>query len=163
MIYKLTIALALAAVTSAALFKEDPEHQKYLWESFKRDFTKRYETMDEEMHRFKVFIQNLRDSDARNAEELAAGGNAVHGITRFSDLSQAEFEARYLTANPKDKTENRTYDTTVRTVNAAAGLVDWTGKYTTPVKDQVSFFSFVVVSLPDFFLLQGLLWKLLGF
>jgi cathepsin F len=155
MIYKLTLALALAAITSAKLFKEDPEHQKFLWESFKRDFAKRYETMDEEMHRFKVFVQNLRDADSRNTEELAAGGNAVHGITRFSDLSQAEFEARYLTANPKDKTENRTYDTTVRTVNTAAGLVDWTGTYTTPVKDQVSF-PFFLFSFPDWsFCFQG--------
>ena len=42
-------------------------------------------------------------ADRRNALELANGGSAVHGITNFSDLSQAEFESHYLTADEKMK------------------------------------------------------------
>jgi C1A family cysteine protease len=92
--------------------------------------------MDEESHRFKAFISNLKEMDQRNKEELAAGGNAVHGITKFTDLTQAEFEARLLTSDPSMKSADREYDATERVVDTTAGLVDWSGKYTTPVKDQ---------------------------
>ena len=92
--------------------------------------------MDEETTRFQAFIANLKLMDQRNKEELAAGGNAVHGITRFSDLTQAEFESRYLTADPKMKSSERIVDSSVGTVDMTASLVDWSGKLTTPVKDQ---------------------------
>ena len=35
--------------------------------------------------------------DERNVAEKKAGGSAIHGITKFSDLSQEEFAGRYLT------------------------------------------------------------------
>jgi C1A family cysteine protease len=75
-------------------------------------------------------------ADERNAAERKSNGNAVYGITKFSDLSQAEFESRYLTADPSAKVGSAVVDNTVRNVDATAGLVDWSGKYTTPVKDQ---------------------------
>jgi hypothetical protein len=140
MIYRLVVALSLAATASAALYKEDPTHLKFLWESFKNEFGKQYNTMDEETGRFQHFVQNLKNADQRNAQELSVGGNAVHGITRFSDLSQAEFESQFLTADPSMRTNNIELDTTVGTVDTTASLVDWTGKLTTPVKDQVSLF-----------------------
>jgi len=136
MIYQLAVAVALATTASAALYKEDPTHMKFLWESFKREFNREYASMDEETHRFQTFVANLKAADQRNAEELAAQGSATHGITKFSDLSQAEFEARFLTADPTKKTENTVVDSTERTVDTTASLVDWSGKYTTPVKDQ---------------------------
>jgi hypothetical protein len=139
MIYRLVVALSLAATASAALYKEDPTHLKFLWESFKNEFGKQYSTMDEETFRFQHFVQNLKNADQRTAQELSAGGSAVHGITRFSDLSQAEFESRFLTADPSMASKDIQLDSTVGTVDTTAGLVDWTGKYTTPVKDQVSF------------------------
>lgn len=136
MIYQLVVAVAVAAVASANLYKEDPTHLKQMWESFKQDFHREYSTMDEENNRFQNFVQNLKNVDARNREESAAQGNAVHGITKFSDLSQAEFESRFLTSDPTYQTADRVFDTTERVVDTTAGLVDWTGKYTTPVKDQ---------------------------
>jgi len=138
MIYQLAVALSLASFASASLYTEDPTHLKYLWESFKREYSREYATMDEENNRFRIFVDNMRSADARNNAERGSKGNAVHGITKFSDLSQAEFESRYLTADPSEKsTEGRTMDTTARTVNAAAGLVDWSAQgATTPVKDQ---------------------------
>jgi len=136
MIYKLVVALSVAAVASANMFKEDPTHLKQMWENFKRDYSREYATMDEENNRFQMFIQNLKSIDARNKEERTAGGNAVHGVTRFSDLSQAEFESHYLTSDPKMATGGATLDTTQGSVDMTAGLVDWTGKYTTAVKDQ---------------------------
>jgi C1A family cysteine protease len=93
--------------------------------------------MEEETHRFAMFIENLKMADHRNDQEAKNGGSAVHGITRFSDMSQAEFEAQYLTLDPSTNSNVvREYVTIERPVDTTAGLVDWTGKYTTPVKDQ---------------------------
>lgn len=35
-------------------------------------------------------------ADKRNAAESTSGGTAIHGVTKFSDLSQNEFEQTYL-------------------------------------------------------------------
>lgn len=137
MIYSVVTALALAATASATLYTTDSTHQKYMWDSFKREHNKNYATMEEETQRFAFFIENMRTADLRNLKEKKNGGTAIHGITRFSDLSQAEFESRYLTADvsKKEKTDNGM--TGFKPAKADAGLVDWTGTYTTPVKDQV--------------------------
>jgi len=134
MIYQLVVAIAVASVASANLYKEDPTHLKQMWDNFKREWNRQYSTMDEESTRFQNFVQNLKNADARNKQESGAG--AVHGITKFSDLSQAEFESRFLTADASEKTSERTFDTTERVLDTTAGLVDWSGKLTTPVKDQ---------------------------
>ena len=63
-----------------------------MFESFKNEYHKQYATMDEEVSRFNTFVANLAVIDSRNVAEAAAGGEAVHGITKFSDLSQQEFE-----------------------------------------------------------------------
>lgn len=136
MIYSLGVVALIAASASAAMYKEDPSHLKQMWESFKSEFRRSYATMDEETSRFQNFVANLKMIDQRNKEEIAAGGNAVHGITRFSDLTQSEFEAHYLTADPKMKTTERVYDNSLGEADMTAALVDWSGKYTTAVKDQ---------------------------
>jgi len=136
MIYKVTVALALAAAASAKLYSDDATHQKYLWEEFKREHSRSYASMDEENHRFSVFIENLKMADYRNQQELKHGGSEVHGITRFSDMSQVEFESHFLTADVKMKTSTAQVDNTPREVKSGLGLVDWSGKLTTPVKDQ---------------------------
>jgi C1A family cysteine protease len=107
-----------------------------MWDSFKREYNKKYGTMEEEMSRFSHFITNLKIADHRNLQEKLAGGSAVHGITKFSDMSQEEFQARYLRAEPGMKTADRVVANISEPPKADLGLVDWTGKYTTPVKDQ---------------------------
>jgi C1A family cysteine protease len=137
MIYQIAVLSAvLAATASATLYRDDASQQKFMWESFKREYNKNYSSMDEENHRFNTFLNNLKVADERNAAERAAGGSAVHGITHFSDLSQAEFESRYLLSDPKMKLGEAKLDATERTVDTLASLVDWTGKLTTPVKNQ---------------------------
>jgi len=135
MIYQTAVALALVGATSAALYTENPTHQKYMWESFKNEHGRSYETMEEETLRFGHFLENLKMVDLRNAAEMKNGGSAIHGITRFSDLSQAEFESRYLTADVSMKSANAE-TVTLEAPDATTGLVDWSGKLTTPVKDQ---------------------------
>ncbi len=136
MIYSVAIALAVAATASARLFPENPSFQKEMWESFKREHHKNYATMEEENHRFQVFLENLKMADLRNEQEVKEGGAAIHGITIFSDMSQAEFESTMLTADISLRSGSAVKDTTDRQVKVGAALVDWTGVYTTPVKDQ---------------------------
>jgi C1A family cysteine protease len=77
----------------------------------------------------------LKIADQRNQEELEHGGSAVHGITFLSDLSEDEFKAKFLTSDVSLKSKTPEFAPT-STKNVSAALVDWTGVYTTPVKDQ---------------------------
>lgn len=137
MISQLIVAVAIVGTVSAKLYNEDATFQKYMWENFKREHSKSYDSMDEENKRFRVFLENLQMADLRNSRELKNGGTEVHGITKFSDMSQVEFETNFLTADPKMKTSSAPVDQTVRAPpKADLGLVDWSGELTTPVKDQ---------------------------
>ena len=136
MIYQVVVALAVLAASSATLYSADHSHHKYMWEGFKNEYNKNYQTMEEESTRFNLFIENLKMADLRNQAELKNKGNAVHGITKFSDMSQAEFESKMLTSDASLKSKSTVAVEIATPVDASAGLVDWTGKYTTPVKDQ---------------------------
>ncbi len=132
---------SVAATAFAGIYRDDPSQQKALWESFKLNFKKSYGTMDEETRRFGHFLENLKAADRRNVLEKQNGGSAVHGITSLCDLSQAEFESGFLSAvdnNKKMATKDKVHPASASSVDINAGLVDWTGIYTTPVKDQVS-------------------------
>ncbi|KAL2939274.1 Cysteine protease RD19A [Bienertia sinuspersici] len=59
---------------------------------FKKRFSKSYATQDEHDYRFQVFKANMRL--AKRHQELDS--NAVHGVTRFSDLTPSEFENNFL-------------------------------------------------------------------
>jgi len=133
------VALSIAAAASAGtatLYSSDPVVQKTLWDNFKVQFGKKYESMESEQRKFYLFVENLKVADQRNAAEKKAGGSAVHGITKFSDLSQAEFEAGMLTADISLKSKTAPVMEITRPVDTTMGVVDWRGKYTTPVKDQ---------------------------
>lgn len=93
--------------------------------------------MDEETRKFSIFIENLKMADFRNEAELKNGGSAVHGITKFFDLSQAEFQSNFLTADVSKRSTDKKYADIPAKVDLTAGVAaDWEGKYTTPVKDQ---------------------------
>jgi len=128
--------LGLVAAASAALYVDNPAFQKEMWESFKAEFGKSYESVEVETRRFSIFLDNLKVADARTAEELKVGGNAVHGPTRFSDLTQAEFESRYLLSDPALRKSEAEVVAISDAPDTTTGLVDWSGKYTTAVKDQ---------------------------
>jgi len=109
-----------------------------LWESFKTEHGKKYDTMEEETRRFYTFVENLKVADQRNIEEKKAGGSAVHGVTKFSDLSQVEFETGLLTSDPsmRKPDSERVFDESIAAPVTTTGLTDWSGKLTTAVKDQ---------------------------
>lgn len=135
MIYQ-TVLMAAVATTASASVDLPIENIKMMFDQFKTDFHKKYQD-GEEGTRFQNFVQTVRTIHARNAAEEAKGGSASHGITRFADLSADEFKARYLTYTPLPASERS--DTVVASVAKYKGEdshVDWTGIYTTPVKDQ---------------------------
>lgn len=136
MIYQLVVAMAMVASVSGKLYTSDPIQQKAIWEGFKNEHRRSYESFDEETHRFHIFLENLKLADLRNDKEQQHGGGAVYGITKFSDLSQAEFESQFLTADASLKPAIRQYAKIDRPVDTTASLIDWTGVFTTPVKDQ---------------------------
>jgi C1A family cysteine protease len=131
-----SVLLAALVATSSSLFTEDAASQKYMWEEFKTSFNKNYATQEEENTRFGHFVSNLRIADQRNLLEKQSNGTAVHGITKFSDLSTEEFKSHYLTSDMSMKTENKNVHPDMGAPDASAGLVDWTGVLTTPVKNQ---------------------------
>ena len=104
---------------------------------------------DEENLRYENFLAFLSLIDERNIAEVAAGGTSIHGITKFADLSQDEFEATYLgyvtpnqdnfatTTGPELKAKNGDHFAVIDYSADAAYSNDWIGESTTAVKDQV--------------------------
>jgi len=131
---QIVLALALLGSASAAVYTSDSASQRYLFESFKAEFGKTY-AAGEEPARFTIFLENLKIIDERNEAESAASGTAVHGINKFTDLSPEEFKKGYLNYIPTEA--NRTMDETIEPLpEGVQALIDWTGVYTTPVKNQ---------------------------
>ena len=128
-----------SATATATLFSEDSHTQRFMFDTFVREFNKQYSTAEETQNRFQNFVQNLKVADERNQAERKNNGTAVHGINRFMDLTQQEFKDGYLGAKRPDE-EDKSDLKTVRTAvaaSASSSSVDWSGVLTTPVKDQV--------------------------
>jgi len=128
------VAASIIASSMAALSSAPQENLKLMFEAFKKDHAKKYENMDEEMSRFKIFVENLKAIDERNAAERKANGSAVHGINKFTDLTREEFSGRFLGYVKSDANSTATVANIPKSEGNIA--VDWAGVYTTPVKDQ---------------------------
>jgi C1A family cysteine protease len=125
---------ALAATAAAEYSAPNPQNLKLMFDQFKKNHGRAYKTMDEEMTRFSNFKNTLKTIHERNVAERKAGGSATHGINRFADLTHEEFSGRYL-GYVKNENANATV-ADVKPYTGTDSLVDWTGVYTTPVKDQ---------------------------
>jgi C1A family cysteine protease len=122
----------------AALYSNDVEIQRNLWNNFKEEFKREYANDEEEKTRFGTFVENLKVADERQLAEHNAGGKAIHGVTMFSDLTHGEFKARLgFKPNPK-KAQKRTNSTGVAlgSCSVTSANVDWTGVYTSGVRNQ---------------------------
>jgi Cathepsin propeptide inhibitor domain (I29) len=130
------------------------EHNS-LFDGFTERFQRIYRDGEERSSRFDVFLSNLALFDERNEAERQAGGSAVHGITRFADLTPEEFRAFYLTASisvnsTETSTGNASYSSPSSSSSSSPSLrqsrpmlpqdtptaVNWAGTLTTAVKDQ---------------------------
>lgn len=131
-----------------SLLSED--QQQTLFTSFVQQYTKYYATDAETYNkRLQVFKQNLLVIDDRNAKEAAVNGTAVHGITRFTDLTEAEYISTYLMSETTES-RNRRLEKQANgqlvpsrrqlSIDGARGdptlvYVDWSTDYTTEMKN----------------------------
>ncbi|XP_078447647.1 putative cysteine protease RD19D [Wolffia australiana] len=94
-LWVLGVATALAVLGVAAIEEEQRlalgTAEEVAFVSFVRKYGKQYSSREEYLHRLGVFLKNL----ARAAEHQTVDPSAVHGVTTFSDLTQAEFESRF--------------------------------------------------------------------
>ncbi|KAI5353781.1 hypothetical protein L3X38_006675 [Prunus dulcis] len=109
-------------------------HAEHHFSSFKATFGKTYATQEEHDYRFGVFKANLR----RAKRHQGLDPTAVHGVTKFSDLTPSEFRRNFLGLKrlrlPSDANKAPILPT-----NDLPTDFDWRDKgAVTPVKDQGS-------------------------
>jgi cathepsin F len=119
--------------------KTSPEAHDYaaMWEEFKRAYNKTYNPYsngDDEEKRFQIFKANVAAAEARDEMEPLA----TFGLDQFSDLTEDEFLG-YMGYVPEPQAEEQSISE--MTATDFLGLttptsIDWTGKATTPVKNQ---------------------------
>ena len=131
MIYKvLGFSILASSAVATQLSSASPEMLKMMFDAFKKQHGRNYSTMDEEVSRFQNFVNNLKLIDERNAKEH---GSAVHGINIFADWSHEEFAGKFFGYQKSDEVRNVV---AVPAYTGSQSVVDWTGVYTTPVRDQ---------------------------
>ncbi|KAI0516036.1 hypothetical protein KFK09_008708 [Dendrobium nobile] len=100
---------------------------------FLRTFGKSYSNSEEHAHRFKVFKANLR----RAMRHQKLDPSAVHGITKFSDLTPAEFSRKYLGVRPSRRLLGSIHEAPILPTNNLPTDFDWRDQgAVTGVKDQ---------------------------
>lgn len=128
----LIAALIVLGVASVYLYTLDNKatSEVYSFEQYKRDFSKRYTKEGEEQYRRNIFLRNLIAIQEHNANPK---NTYTMGVNQFTDLTQAEFEAIYLTLQlPK-----RSYKTIEEPNAPNGGSIDWQAdKKVTPIKNQ---------------------------
>ena len=103
--------------------------------SFLRTFGKNYSDAEEQTHRFKVFKANLR----RAMRHQKLDPSAVHGITKFSDLTPAEFRRKYLGVRKSHRLLDGIHEAPILPTNNLPTDFDWRDQgAVTGVKDQGS-------------------------
>ena len=95
-----------------------------------------YATSEERDFRFRMFKDALKGIDALNAAEKANNGTAIFGITAKSDYSPEELLSEVFTPSDVFKFGDDLRIAEVSPYQGSETSVDWTGIYTTPVKDQ---------------------------
>lgn len=123
------VAATLAVVASATVSADVMQAFK----NFQIKYSKSYSDA-EWATRLGAFAANIERVNQLNAEHILVGGEAVHGVTQFMDLTPAEFKAQYLTYKPSAEPANRV---SLEIDGPMAATVDWRTKgAVTPVKDQ---------------------------
>ncbi|MED6221440.1 hypothetical protein PIB30_054652 [Stylosanthes scabra] len=105
------VLLLLSAAVAFAMFDDDDDilirqvveddedhllNAEHHFSAFKTKFSKMYATQEEHDYRFGVFKSNLLRAKAH--QELDP--SAVHGVTKFSDLTPSEFRSQFLGLKP---------------------------------------------------------------
>jgi len=124
------IVLGVIAAASAATLNGDVLSA---FSDFQKTYGKTY-TDDEFPMRLAIFNDNLERANKLNAEQVLLGGDPVHGVTKFMDLSQEEFRSMYANYVPMNTTVQRPF---LALDGPIGDSVDWRTKgAVTKVKDQ---------------------------
>ncbi len=116
------LCLAVVSANESIVFKKFME--------FTRKYNKVYGSMEE----FKKRYQNFQDSLIEVVENDDFSGDHTIGITKFSDLTKAEFRAKYLTLKMQ---ENSWCQKEINIVAKAPESLDWRSKGgVSPIKNQ---------------------------
>ncbi|XP_047328466.1 cysteine protease RD19A-like [Impatiens glandulifera] len=100
---------------------------------FKSKFGKSYANQEEHDYRLSVFKKNLRQAKRHQMLDPTA----VHGVTKFSDLTPAEFERDYLGMNRPIKLPSDAHQAPILPTTDLPTDFDWREKgAVTGVKDQ---------------------------
>lgn len=129
------ISLALLMVASGT--KMEKSHAE-MFNSYMTTFSKTYKNEAEYQMRFETFKLNLMLAEERNQAELAAGGGAVNGVTKCSDGS---CKKGYIApSNPTAATQKLRMKASPGSLSClvSGSVCDWTGIYTTPIRNQGS-------------------------
>jgi len=127
----LKFIVALVVCVSAAPMNQDMQDA---FGRFMEKYEKTYHSIEEYAKRLQIFTDNMERVSAMNAEHVLINGEAVYGVTKFSDLSPEEFKEYYLGYVPSNAT--KTY-VDVKVDGPVANDIDWVSKgAVTPVKDQ---------------------------
>jgi len=133
-----TAALVLCSVASVASSPIQHEEFAIAFERYTIEFNKTYTAEEVDARMAAVQANMLKINDLNEIE-----GEEVYGLTKFSDLTAAEFKAQYLSGFKPSADIDRANVTVTEpelthpAVNASS--VDWRSKgVVTPVKDQAS-------------------------
>lgn len=117
----LVSALYCCNIVNGTLYTADVKKQKELFNKFKSDYSKVYETKEEEEKRFNNFVFHLKEIDELTANEEANGGGAQFGITSKCDLTYEEFFGK---EEEQEEVEEQKLNTSLRGLGAARGGAD---------------------------------------
>merc|ERR1719211_1021432 len=102
---------------------------------FVKQYNRKYDSVEEYAKRLTIFAENMERVKEMNAKNVMINGEAVFGVTKFSDLSPEEFKFTYLTYRPSNRSTRVIKDPVID--GPIANDVDWVSKgAVTPVKDQ---------------------------
>jgi cathepsin L len=130
--------LASASITANAVLST--AGSSYLsrerFEVFKKEHAKLYESIEEEEKRFSIFEEKIESIAKKNAALIELGHDAVHGITRFADLTADEFKFFLGLDRSAIAADMEVLQPSVRT-SGATGAFNWNEQgFLTPVKNQ---------------------------
>jgi len=126
------ILAALAVVALARPHSEEVRKPLQTFSSFKAAFGKTYATPEEEAKREAIFNDWLVFVAKHNAEYEQGRQTYFVGVNQFSDLTNAEYKALYLSSYVPQRERNY-----VTLPEATAASVDWrTSGAVTPIKNQ---------------------------
>jgi len=126
--------LILLGLSTVFLFNMESTGAKpYSFSSYKADYAKIYADLAEEQYRKTIFLRNIIKIEEHNADKTQT---YTKGINQFSDLTDEEFKAQYLTLMAPHK---KVTVISEESFTPIVGDVDWVAQgKVTAVKNQGS-------------------------